>query len=101
MDTLLFTAKDKETIWSVLAAVLHLGNVTFTDQRHPDVDDEAKVTNMDTLAFASQLIGCDSQVRDVIPCCQGCDKCSARGGIFGGGELGRGNPGAKAWNWDH
>lgn len=62
MDTLLFTQMDKETIWSVLAAVLHLGNVSFTDKRHPDVDDEATVINMDTLAFASKLMGCDPKV---------------------------------------
>lgn len=62
MDTLLFSQTDKETIWSVLAAVLHLGNVAFTDKRRPDMDDEAKVVNKETLAFASKLIGCDPKV---------------------------------------
>lgn len=62
MDTLLFSPADKETIWSVLAAVLHLGNVEFTDKRHPDVDDEAKVANRETLGFASHLMGCDPKV---------------------------------------
>lgn len=62
MDTLLFSQQDKETIWAVLAAVLHVGNVQFTDKRHPDVDDEAKVANKETLAFASQLMGCDPKV---------------------------------------
>lgn len=63
MDTLLFSQHVKETIWSVLAAVLHLGNIQFTDKRNPDVDEVAKVTNKDVLAFAAQLVGCDAKVR--------------------------------------
>lgn len=62
MDTLLFSQHDKETIWSVLAAVLHLGNIQFTDKRNPDVDEVAKVANKDVLAFAAQLVGCDAKV---------------------------------------
>lgn len=62
MDTLLFTQSTKDTIWAVLAAVLHLGNVAFTDKRHPDVDEVAKVANKETLAFAAKLVGCDPKV---------------------------------------
>lgn len=65
MDTLLFTQSTKDTIWAVLAAVLHLGNVAFTDKRHPDVDEVAKVANKETLAFAAKLVGCDAKVRAV------------------------------------
>ena len=63
MDTLLFSKETKDTIWSVLAAVLHLGNVRFTDRRNPDVDDPAKVVNADVLNFAARLVGCDPKVR--------------------------------------
>lgn len=66
MDTLLFSQTNKDTIWSVLAAVLHLGNIAFTDKRNPDVDEVAKVANKETLAFAAKLIGCDSKVRVVL-----------------------------------
>ncbi|CAN0551663.1 unnamed protein product, partial [Ectocarpus sp. 12 AP-2014] len=62
MDTLLFTQDTKDTIWSILAAVLHLGNVAFTDKRNPDVDEVAKVANKQTLAFAASLVGCDPKL---------------------------------------
>lgn len=68
MDTLLFTQDTKDTIWSILAAVLHLGNVAFTDKRNPDVDEVAKVANKQTLAFAASLVGCDPKVL-CLPAC--------------------------------
>lgn len=63
MDTLLFSQQTKDTIWSVLAAVLHLGNISFTDKRNPDVDEVSKVANKDVLAFAANLVGCDPKAR--------------------------------------
>ncbi|CAM9396064.1 unnamed protein product, partial [Laminaria digitata] len=62
MDTLLFSQQTKDTIWSVLAAVLHLGNICFTDKRNHDVDEVAKVANKDVLAFAANLVGCDPKL---------------------------------------
>lgn len=76
MDTLLFSQTTKDTIWSVLAAVLHLGNISFTEKRNPDVDEVAKVANRDVLAFAANLVGCDAKVRE-----------GAHDGLLEGGEV--------------
>lgn len=89
MDTLLFSQSTKDTIWAVLAAVLHLGNVAFTDKRNPDVDEVAKVVNKDTLAFAAKLVGCDPKVRrrEAAGPLQAAG-CSSSGSVASGGVWG-------------
>jgi myosin heavy subunit len=57
MDILNFDDNDQMEIWKVLAAILHFGNLRFTDKPTPDKDENARIVNPDVLNFASGLLG--------------------------------------------
>jgi myosin heavy subunit len=57
MDVLNFSDTDQMEIWKVLAALLHFGNVKFSDTAKVDRDVDAKIANPDVLSFAAGLIG--------------------------------------------
>jgi myosin heavy subunit len=57
MDILNFEEANQMEIWKIVAAILHLGNVKFTENRNFDKDEAARIVNADTLSFAAGLIG--------------------------------------------
>ncbi|CAM9464777.1 unnamed protein product, partial [Phaeothamnion confervicola] len=61
MDTLRFHSDEKQEIWKTLAAVLHLGNLVFSDRNNPPEDAPASVRNGDVLAIAAGLLSVDTQ----------------------------------------
>ncbi|KAG0695254.1 Myosin-IB [Chionoecetes opilio] len=57
LATLNFTDEEKESIWGILGAILHLGNVSFKG----DDDGLAKVVDETHVNYCSKLLGCESQ----------------------------------------
>ncbi|XP_037794658.1 unconventional myosin IC-like isoform X1 [Penaeus monodon] len=55
LDILNFSTEEQEAIWGVIAAILHLGNVTFTE----DDNRNAKVVDDQPVKECSKLIGCE------------------------------------------
>lgn len=52
MDVLKFNPQERQELYSIVAAILHLGNVNFT------ADGEgSKVANPDSLGIAANLLG--------------------------------------------
>lgn len=51
LRTLGFTADELESVWKITAAILHLGNITFTTN-----DDQIVVANKTALKHASKLL---------------------------------------------
>ncbi len=62
MDILHFSDPEQSEVWKILAAILHLGNVSFSKHANVDQDVEAKIVNSDTLSFAAGLIGCNASI---------------------------------------
>ncbi len=62
MDILHFSDSEQSEVWKILAAILHLGNVSFSEHANVDQDVEAKIVNSDTLSFAAGLIGCNASI---------------------------------------
>lgn len=55
LGTLNFTEEEKEAIWGVVGAILHLGNVSF---RATD-DGLAKVVDDKHVSYCSEVLSCD------------------------------------------
>lgn len=51
LRTLGFSAEELQTVWKVTAAILHLGNITFTTD-----EDNVMITNKQSLSYASKLL---------------------------------------------
>lgn len=58
LDTLNFSTDEQESIWCVVAAILHIGNVTFSACD----DGLARIKDETPVRYASTLLGCDSGV---------------------------------------
>ncbi|CAM9661074.1 unnamed protein product, partial [Chrysoparadoxa australica] len=59
MEVLKFNDEEINSMWPVLAAILHFGNIRFTDKKTVDRDEDAKVVDQDVLNFCSSLLGID------------------------------------------
>ncbi|KAJ3044792.1 hypothetical protein HDV00_000669 [Rhizophlyctis rosea] len=59
MRTLGFTKKTVSDIFTVLAGILHLGNLEFSEHSHEDKDRTTKVQNRDVLERLATLFGVD------------------------------------------
>eukprot|EP01038_Epipyxis_sp_PR26KG_P006281 gene6281-8649_t len=59
MDILRFTTEEKSTILSIVAGVLHFGNLKFKVEKNSTGDDSSSIVNTDVLSHASKLWGCD------------------------------------------
>lgn len=58
MRHLEFTDNEIEEIWNLLAALLHLGNISFCEDLHECTDaSKVKDTHRSELAYASNLLG--------------------------------------------
>eukprot|EP00456_Euglypha_rotunda_P068699 TRINITY_DN6009_c0_g1_i1.p1 TRINITY_DN6009_c0_g1~~TRINITY_DN6009_c0_g1_i1.p1 ORF type:complete len:578 (-),score=101.70 TRINITY_DN6009_c0_g1_i1:36-1769(-) len=55
MDTLGFTAKDKESVWRVLASILHLGNIEYKDVNQNATDSSQIVSTKELEIVAKHL----------------------------------------------
>ncbi|XP_042890951.1 unconventional myosin IC-like [Penaeus japonicus] len=55
LDILNFSTEEQEAIWGVIASILHLGNVTFSE----DDNRNARVSDEDHVRKCSKLIGCE------------------------------------------
>lgn len=53
LDILNFSTEEQEAIWGVIAAILHLGNVTFTEDenRNAKVVDDLPVTECSKVGY--------------------------------------------------
>ncbi|CAL4251462.1 unnamed protein product, partial [Meganyctiphanes norvegica] len=57
LETLDLSQEEQESIWNVVAAILHLGNVTFTS----DENQNSLIEDMVPVQNASKLIGCEAE----------------------------------------
>ena len=51
LDTLEFETSEQESVWSVVAAILHMGNVKFSadDDGHARIDDDTEIKYASTV----------------------------------------------------
>eukprot|EP01132_Coremiostelium_polycephalum_P006092 gene6092-7590_t len=67
METLGLNDKDQNSIWRILAAILHLGNVTFADNpvEEKTGSPTVKVADMKALTSASNCLKCDARTLSI------------------------------------
>ncbi|KAL0272200.1 UNVERIFIED_CONTAM: hypothetical protein PYX00_005272 [Menopon gallinae] len=58
MDTIEISSKEQDEIFSIVASILHLGNITFEDHEHKT---GSKITNMQPAKYICELLGCDEE----------------------------------------
>lgn len=56
LNTLGFNASQKLAVWSVLASILHLGQIEFTEGKHEGVE-SSQIVNDDAAVLAATLLG--------------------------------------------
>lgn len=58
MDSIGYSSEDQHNIWATLAAILHIGNIQFTDHYEKENGaDAASIDNEATLRTAAELLG--------------------------------------------
>ena len=60
-ETIGFKSQEVNSIYSLLAGILHLGNLTFLQDEGVHNDGKCHVTNKNSLTIISQLLGIDKK----------------------------------------
>ncbi|XP_048579612.1 unconventional myosin-Id [Nematostella vectensis] len=64
MKSVGFSAEEQKTVWKLVAAILHLGNVVFTHEDH----EQAVVENKDVLQIIAKLLGLSHEMLERALC---------------------------------
>lgn len=62
MNILKFSSADQNTVFRIVAGVLHFGNVKFKVEKRSTEEDASSVLNTDVLAHAAAMWGCDAEM---------------------------------------